>query len=110
MIRVSNSHCRRSRAAGLRRRVSTWGEFHDQADTQARMARDSHGLPKVSPRPAMPDRSKPWGRVTPETALQLFLAWPAHRIGDLRQSSTPLDTPRHTSLLGKHLKNNLTNY
>jgi hypothetical protein len=32
------------------------------------MAEGGHGLPKVSPGPAMPDPSKPCGRATPETA------------------------------------------
>jgi hypothetical protein len=32
------------------------------------MARGDHGLPKVSPGPAMPDRSMPCGWATPETA------------------------------------------
>jgi hypothetical protein len=40
---------------------------------QARMATGIHGLPKVSPRPAMPDPSTPCGRATPKAALRLFL-------------------------------------
>jgi hypothetical protein len=57
------------------------------------MARGVHGPPKVSPRPAP---SMPCGRATPEKALGLFLGWPARRAGDLRPSSTLLDTPRCT--------------
>jgi hypothetical protein len=38
--------------------------------THERMARGGHGLPKVSPGPAMPNPSKPCGRATPETALR----------------------------------------
>jgi hypothetical protein len=52
---------------------------------QERMARGGHGLPKVSLGPAMPYPSTPYGRATPETALQ-------------QPSSTPLDTPRHTPM------------
>jgi hypothetical protein len=37
-----------------------------------RMARGGHGLPKVSPAPAMPYPSMPYGQATPETNLQLF--------------------------------------
>ena len=33
------------------------------------MARGSHGLPKVSPGPAMPDPSTPSGWATPEMAI-----------------------------------------
>jgi hypothetical protein len=36
------------------------------------MARGGHGLPKVSPGPAMPDPSTPWGRATPEKPLRPF--------------------------------------
>jgi hypothetical protein len=42
----------------------------------------------------MPDPSTPCRQVTPE----MFLEWPACRAGGLQPSSTPLDTPRHTSL------------
>jgi hypothetical protein len=41
-----------------------------------RMARGTHGLPKVSPGPAMPCR------------------WASHSAGGLQPSCTPLDTPR----------------
>jgi hypothetical protein len=65
------------------------------------MAMGIHGLPKVSPGPAMPDPSTPCGRATPETALHQFLVWPDRKAGGLRPSSTPLDTPRRTGL-NKH--------
>jgi hypothetical protein len=53
--------------------------------TEALMARGIHGLPKVSPGPAMSDPSTPCG--------------PYGRFeGRLRPSSTPLDTPQRTSL------------
>jgi hypothetical protein len=42
-----------------------------------RMARGSHGIPKVSLGPALLDPSTPCGRATPETALQPFQGWPA---------------------------------
>jgi hypothetical protein len=64
-----------------------------------RMGRGGHGLPKVSPEPAMPDPSMPCGRATHETALWPFQEWPAHRVGDLRPSSTSLDTPRCTPMI-----------
>jgi hypothetical protein len=51
---------------------------------QGRTGRGIHGLPKVSTGPALPNPFTPCGWATPETAL-----WP---------SSTPLDTPRRTSL------------
>jgi hypothetical protein len=35
---------------------------------QAGMARGIHGLPKISPRPAMPNPSKPCGQATTKTA------------------------------------------
>jgi hypothetical protein len=60
---------------------------------QARTGRGIHGLPKVSPGPAMPNPYTPCGRTTPETALRPFRGWPAHRAGGLRPSSSPLDTP-----------------
>jgi hypothetical protein len=63
------------------------------------MARGIHGLPKVSPRPAMPDPSMPCRRATPETALCPFWVWPTRRTGSLRPSSIPLDTPRRTGLV-----------
>jgi hypothetical protein len=56
------------------------------------LARGIHGLPKVSAGPAMPDTSMPCGR-----AVRLFQGWPAHRMGDLWSSSTPL-TPRRTPM------------
>jgi hypothetical protein len=57
------------------------------------MARVDHGLGSAMPYPSLP-----CGRVTPETALRLFPAWPAHRVGGLQPSSTPLDTPRRTPM------------
>jgi hypothetical protein len=62
------------------------------------MARGIHGLPKVSAGPAMPNPSTPSGRATPKTALRPFRGWPARRMGGLKPSSTPLDTPRRTGL------------
>jgi hypothetical protein len=62
------------------------------------MARDDHGLPNVSPGPAMPNLSKPCGQATHEMALQPFLRWLACRVVSLRPSSTPSDTPRCTPL------------
>jgi hypothetical protein len=64
------------------------------------MARGGYELPKVSPGPAMPNPSMPCGRATPETTLQPFLEFPAHRAGGLRPSSTLLDTPRRTLVRG----------
>jgi hypothetical protein len=66
-----------------RKALCDWG--------QARTARGIHGLPKVSPGPAMPNSFKPCGRATPETALQPFLGWP---------SSSPCDTSRRMGLTG----------
>jgi hypothetical protein len=62
------------------------------------MARGGHALPKVSFGPAMPYPSTPCGWDTRETALWSFQGWPAHRVGGLRPSSTPLDTPRRTHI------------
>jgi hypothetical protein len=53
------------------------------------MARGGHGLRKVSLGPAMLASSVPCGQATPETALELFLWWPTHRVGGLCPSSTP---------------------
>jgi hypothetical protein len=60
------------------------------------MTRGGHGLPKVSPGPAMRYLSLPCGRATPEMTswpLQPFQGWPTRR-----PSSTPLDTQRGTPL------------
>ena len=65
---------------------------------QGRTGRGIHGLPKVSPGPAMLNLSTPCGRANPETALRLFQGCPACRAGGLRSSSTLLDTPRRTGL------------
>jgi hypothetical protein len=93
-----------------------------------RMARGGHGLPKVSPRPAMPDPLRPAGgpplrlkrpyglRPSSTPACQArpvyalpggpplkrpyshFKGGPPGRAGGLCPSPTPLDTPRHTPL------------
>jgi hypothetical protein len=46
----------------------------------------------------MLDPSMPYGRATPETALQLSGGWPARRAGGLQTSSTILDTPCRTPM------------
>ena len=48
---------------------------------QARTGRGIHGLPKVSPRPAMPNPSTSCGRATTQTALRPFGGSPARRAG-----------------------------
>ena len=63
------------------------------------MTRGGHGLPKVSPGPALPYPSTPCRRATPERALWPFLGCPTLRVGGLQQSSSLLDTPRHTSMI-----------
>jgi hypothetical protein len=68
-------------------------------DGEADLAMASgQGLPRVSPRPAMPYPSKPCGRATPVAALRSFQRWPVYRARSLRlrASSTFLDTPRGT--------------
>jgi hypothetical protein len=65
---------------------------------QARTGRGIYGLPKVSYRLAMADPYTPCGWTTPQTALRPFGGWPAYRAGDLRPSSSPLDTPSRTGL------------
>jgi hypothetical protein len=42
---------------------------------QARMAMGIHGLPKVSPRLAMPDPPTSFWGATPKTALRPFWGW-----------------------------------
>jgi hypothetical protein len=69
-----------------------------QCFLHGRMARGSHGLPKVSLGPAMPYPSTPCGRTTPETALWPFQGWPTLRVGGLRPSPTLLYTPRRTPM------------
>jgi hypothetical protein len=44
------------------------------------MAWGGHGLPKVSPGPAIPYPSTPCGQTTPKTSLQLPQGWPVHII------------------------------
>jgi hypothetical protein len=63
------------------------------------MAMGGHGLPKVSPGPAMPDPSTPCRRASPETALRSFQGWPMTSPQGWWPSSTPLDTPRRTQFL-----------
>jgi hypothetical protein len=62
---------------------------------QAHMVRGIHGLPKVSPGPAMSDPSTPCRRATPERALQ---GWSARKAVGLQPFYTPLDTPRRKGL------------
>jgi hypothetical protein len=62
------------------------------------MARGGHGLPKVSPGPAMPDLSTPGKQATTEMASWLFLGRPARRKSGLRSSSTLLHTPQCTPM------------
>jgi hypothetical protein len=63
-----------------------------------RMRRGGHGLPKVSPGPALPYPATPCELATPKTALWPFLRWPSHRVGGLRPSFALLDTPRRTPM------------
>jgi hypothetical protein len=70
------------------------------------MARGGHGLPYVTPGPTLPYPSMPCGRTTPETALQPFQRWPAHWMGDLWLSSSPLDTPRRMPIKEGEVKRN----
>jgi hypothetical protein len=60
------------------------------------MSRGGHGLPKVSPRPAMayPSTSCRWA--TPEMTLQPSQGCPVRRANVLQLAITPLDTPRRT--------------
>jgi hypothetical protein len=64
------------------------------ASRHRRMARGGHGLPKISPGPTMPYMFALCRRATSETVIRLCQSWPAHRVGGLRPSFTPLDTPR----------------
>jgi hypothetical protein len=56
-------------------------------------------LPKVSLGPAMPYPSMPCRRATSEIALWPFQDSPAHMVGKLWPSTTPLDTPQCTPML-----------
>jgi hypothetical protein len=76
-----------------------WPPMGSYQQNHVRMARGGHALPKVSPRPAMPNPSTPCGWATPETTFQPFQGWPASRAGNLRPSSTLLDTPRRTPII-----------
>jgi hypothetical protein len=72
------------------------------------MGGGGHGLPKVSPRLAMPDLSMPCRKATPKTVVSGM----AHRLGGLRPSFTPLDSPGRTSVVGNlvealHFKSSL---
>jgi hypothetical protein len=49
-----------------------WTGVRSPEGWQARMARGIHGLPKVSPGPALPNPSTPCGRATPEMVVRLF--------------------------------------
>jgi hypothetical protein len=57
------------------------------------MAKGGYGLPKVLLGPAMPYPSALCGWATPETAFRALKGWSARRVGGLRPSSIPLDTP-----------------
>jgi hypothetical protein len=48
--------------------------------------------------PPLPYPSTRCGQATPETALRPFQGSPTRRTGDLRLSSTSLDTPRRTPM------------
>jgi hypothetical protein len=65
-----------------------------------RMAMGGHGLPKVSLGFAISYHSTIGGQTIPERALWPFQRWFACRAGNLRLSSTPLDTQRHTPMSG----------
>jgi len=67
-----------------------------------RMERGGHGLPKVSLWPTLPYPSMPCGRTTLEMAFQPFQGWPAHWVGGLRPSFTPLDTPTPYACLSQN--------
>jgi hypothetical protein len=58
----------------------------------------------------MPDLSMPSGWAIPETALWLFLGWPAYRVVGLRLSFTPLDTPRRMPMLRPYIKKSHRNF
>jgi hypothetical protein len=62
------------------------------------MAGGGHGLPKVSPGPAMLHTSRQSRQTTPEMAIRPFQGWPACRKGGLRPSSTPFGSPCHTAM------------
>jgi hypothetical protein len=66
-----------------------------------RMARGGHGLPKVSPGPAMLDPITSCGWAIPKMVLRLFQGWHARKAGGLQPSSFLLDTPRRTPMLKK---------
>jgi hypothetical protein len=82
----------------LRRLHDISAESKTLTHKHGRMARASHGLPKVSPRPSMPNPSTPCGQATLGMALHPFQGWPTHRAGNLQPSSTLLDTPCPTPM------------
>jgi hypothetical protein len=63
---------RRAWQGGCRLLIDCESSFDEIKFVHGRMARGGHGLPKVSPRLAMPYRFMTCGRATPETAVRLF--------------------------------------
>jgi hypothetical protein len=63
-----------------------------------RMARGLHGLPKVSPGPAMPYPSTLCGWAIALTAFWPFEGWPARRVGSQGASFTPSDATCRTPM------------
>jgi hypothetical protein len=57
--------------------VSKVGGNQSAAQVHGRMGRGGHGIPKVSPGPAMPDPSMPCGQATPQLGLAIarFKTW-----------------------------------
>jgi hypothetical protein len=89
-----------------RQNDQAWGRRTEEGKKErgiehGRMARGGHGLPKVSPRPAIPYPSTPCGWAIPETAVRPVQGWSAQRLGGLRPSSTLLNTP-HRTPMGKN--------
>jgi hypothetical protein len=66
------------------------------------MARGGHRLPKVLLGPVLTNLSMPCRGATPETDLQPFPVWPAHRLNGLQPPSTPLDTPHLMPMILTH--------
>jgi hypothetical protein len=74
---ASTQPIKKSRQAGLlTRHPRQTQKNRERGETHGRMARGSPGLPKVSPRPNMPNPSMPCKRATPEMALQQFQGCP----------------------------------
>jgi hypothetical protein len=84
------NHCHISISARLQGSPGSWA--------YGRGGPTGYGLLKVLPGPAMPYPCTPCGRATPETALREFQGRHTCRAGYLKPSSTPLDTPRRTSM------------